>query len=241
MEDILWLIPARSGSKSIKDKNIKLLNSKPLIDYRIQTALSLSKKNHVWVSTDSQLYADIAIKSGATIPFFRPAFLSTDNASSMDVVLHAMDYAETNRLKFDLICLLEPTSPFVYLEDIVKAYNILKQDLSADSIVAVKETRPNTFFIQDDNKYLDELAERLEKRIKLGRQEFKRQVTPSGGFYMSRWASFIRNKSFYTKKTLGYLVPEECSLEIDELLDWKWAEFLISEEIVDISKIMNVK
>lgn len=239
MEDILWLIPARSGSNSIKDKNIKLLNGIPLINYRIRTALSLSKKDYVWVSTDSQQYADIASKSGATIPFLRPASLSTDNASSMDVVLHAMQYAETNNFKFDFICLLEPTSPFVYFKDIENAYNCLKHDSIADSIVAVKEVRPNTFFIQDDSKYLDELAERLEKRTKLGRQEFKRQVTPSGGFYISRWDSFLRNKTFYTKRTLGYLVPEECSLEIDEPLDWNWAEFLITEKLVDTSKLFN--
>mgnify|MGYP000946277880 CR=1 FL=1 len=119
MEDILWLIPARSGSNSIKDKNIKLLNGKPLIEYRIQTALSLSKNDHVWVSTDSQLYADISVKCGATIPFIRPGLLSTDNASSMDVVLHAMQHAEINNYNFDFICLLEPTSPFVYIEDIL--------------------------------------------------------------------------------------------------------------------------
>lgn len=237
MEDILWLIPARSGSKSIKDKNIKDLNGSPLIKYRIKTALSLSKKEHVWVSTDSKLYADIALEYGATVPFYRPNDLSSDKASSMDVVLHAMNFAKNNGYSFNYIGLLEPTSPFVYLEDLINAYEELQKDNFAENIVATKENRPNTFFIQDDNRYLSILAERFKNNYLVGRQEFSQQVTPSGGFYIARWNSFIVNKTFYTNKTIGYLLPDVCALEIDEPLDWLWAEFLIKESIINLSKI----
>ena len=190
-KDILWIIAARSGSKSIINKNIKLLNNIPLIEYRIKSALSIAEKNQVWVSTDSNEYASIAIKAGAKVPFIRPDYLSNDTASSNDVVLHATNFAEKSGLKFNFIGLLEPTSPFVYFSDLLNSLNTLKKNKDASSIVAVEETRPNTFFIQNESEYLSELAIRLTGNENLGRQEFKKQITPSGGFYISRWNGWV--------------------------------------------------
>lgn len=237
IDDILWLITARSGSKSIKDKNIKLLNQIPLIHYRIKTALALSEKDNIWVSTDSKDYAKIANDGGAVIPFIRPEELSTDNANSMDVVLHAMRHASNKNLFYRFIGLLEPTSPFIYKQDLINAVSRLREDENAEAIVAVKENRPNTFYIQDNAPYLEVLADRFGNHAKLGRQEFSMQVTPSGGFYIAKWNSFLKHKTFYTKNTIPYLIPDECSLEIDEPLDWKWAEFLINEKIIDVNKV----
>lgn len=108
-KNILWLVTARSGSKSIPDKNIKILGKQPLISYRIQSALTTRIAGDVWVSTDSEKYAEIAKEYGAEIPFLRPDYLSTDDASSTDVVLHAMEYALNLNKKYDFIGLLEPT------------------------------------------------------------------------------------------------------------------------------------
>jgi len=238
-KDILWIIPARSGSKSIINKNVKLLNNIPLIEYRIKSALTIAEEDQVWVSTDSNEYASIAMEAGAKVPFIRPEYLSNDTASSNDVVLHAIDFAEELGLKFDFIGLLEPTSPLVYFSDLLDALNALKKNKNASSIVAVEETRPNTFFVQEESEYLSELAKRLRTKEKLGRQEFKKQITPSGGFYISRWYDFKLNKTFYTEKTLPYMISDECSLEIDEPFDWVLAEFLIKEKNVDINKIFK--
>ena len=201
-KDILWIIPARAGSKSIINKNIKLLNNIPLIEYRIKSALTIAEENQVWVSTDSNEYASIALKAGAKVPFIRPDYLSNDTASSNDVVLHAINFAEKSGLKFNFIGLLEPTSPLVYFSDLLNALNSLKKNKDASSIVAVEETRPNTFFIQNESEYLSELAKRFSSKENLGRQEFKKQITPSGGFYISRWDDFKLSKTFYTEKTL---------------------------------------
>jgi CMP-N,N'-diacetyllegionaminic acid synthase len=238
-KDILWIITARSGSKSIINKNIKLLNNIPLIEYRIKSALTIAEENQVWVSTDSNEYASIAIKAGAKVPFIRPDYLSNDTASSNDVILHAINFAEKSGLKFNFIGLLEPTSPLVYFSDLLNSLNILKKNKDASSIVAVEETRPNTFFIQNESEYLSELAKRFSSKENLGRQEFKKQITPSGGFYISRWDDFKLNKTFYTEKTLPYMIPDECSIEIDEPFDWVFSEFLIKEKIVDIKKIFK--
>lgn len=235
--EILWLIAARSGSKSIPNKNIKKLNGIPLLSYRIKTAKHFSKSNNIWCSTESKEYAEIAKQSGAYIPYLRPKELATDNSSSIDVVLHAMNFAEENNFKFDGIALLEPTSPFVYYEDIKEAIKKLYQDSQATSIVAVKENRPNTIFVQNSSTYLDVLAKNLDNLKLLGRQSFETQITPSGGFYISKWSDFYKHKTFYTPNTLPYLVSPECSLEIDEDIDWKWGEFLLKNGDVDITKI----
>lgn len=235
--NILWLIAARSGSKSIKNKNIKDLAGMPLLQYRIKTALSLSENTHIWCSTDTEEYAEIARAAGAYVPFLRPEELSTDSASSTDVVLHAMAYAEKQGFHYDYIGLLEPTSPFVYKKHLCEAINNLDTEARAEAIVAVKESRPHTIFIQDEAPYLDNLARNLAQFTKLGRQAFSKQITPSGGFYISRWHAFKINRTFYTEKTLSYLLPDECCLEIDEPIDWAWATFLIDKGYIDLNEI----
>ena len=223
---ILWLVPARSGSKSVPNKNIKLLKGKPLLDYRIKSAIKSSYHNSVWISTDSQEYAEIAKASGAKVKFLRPNDLATDDSSSVDVVLHAMNYAEEHNYSFDFIGLLEPTSPFITTVQLDQAIQKLLVTKDARSIVSVVEHRPNTIFVQEEALYLDQLARNLEGFNKLSRQEIKREITPSGGFYIARWPSFISDKSFYTKKTLPFLVDEISGLEIDHPIDFLFAEFI---------------
>lgn len=224
-KNILWLVAARSGSKSIENKNIRLLNGKPLLAYRIITALKTDFSNEVWISTDSREYAEIAEKYGAKTPFIRPMELAEDSSNSADVVLHAMHFAKENLCEFDFIGLLEPTSPFITQIQLNEAINLLLKTAEADAVVAVKESRPNTIFIQEDAIYLEELAKKIMNMDKLGRQNFKKQITPSGGFYIARWDSFLKNKSFYTAKTLGFLVDDFSALEIDEPIDFLFAEF----------------
>jgi CMP-N,N'-diacetyllegionaminic acid synthase len=104
----------------------------------------------------------------------------------------------------------------------------LNETIGAKSIVSVKESRPNKVFIQDEASYLDLISEQIRFFEKLGRQEFKRQITPSGGFYIAKWESFLLDKTFYTSKTLAYLVNEIAGLEIDEPIDFEFAEFLVN-------------
>ncbi|MFH6994884.1 cytidylyltransferase domain-containing protein [Flavobacterium sp. FlaQc-48] len=238
MKKILWLVTARSGSKSVPDKNIKFLGGHPLISYRIQSAKDTQLLGDVWVSTDSEKYATIAKDYGAEIPFMRPDYLATDEASSIDVVLHAMEYALKMNKKYDYIALLEPTSPFVKSYDLDKAVNLLSEDKMASAIVATKESRPNRIFIQKENKYLSELANNLKTlKKKLGRQLFHKEITPSGGFYISKWDAFLESKSFYTETTLSYLLDDISGLEIDEPLDWQFAEFIVEKKLFEEKNI----
>jgi CMP-N,N'-diacetyllegionaminic acid synthase len=240
MERILWLIPARSGSKSISHKNIKKLGDYPLFAYRIKSALSIASPDDVWVSTDSEEYADIARSFGATIPFIRPEELATETATSADVALNAINEAEKRGLSYSALGLLEPTSPFITYYQLSDAAQQLFDDKEAENIVAVKESRPNSYFIQKDSRYLSELAERLSLVKCHARQNFGREITPSGGFYIAKWDSFKRSKTFFTKKTLSYFVEFENELEIDESIDWNFAEFILQKGLIKISDIFNI-
>ena len=225
---VLWLVPARSGSKGIHDKNIKILGDKPLLAYRILNTPDLKNGSELWLSTDSKEYSEIAKKYGCKVPFIRPEYLSRDDSSSIDVVLHAMEFSESSELTFDYIGLLEPTSPFVSKMDLINALTELDNDRDANSIVAVRESRPNTNFIQDESKYLSIISSKIKSLSKVSRQNFVKQITPSGGFYISRWDNFKYHKTFYTQKTLPYMLDDIRGLEIDEPFDWLIAETIIN-------------
>lgn len=229
---ILWLIAARSGSKGIPNKNIKLLNNKPLLAYRIETAVAIGNREDVWISTDSEEYAAIAQKWGGMVHFIRPAHLATDEASSSDVVLHAMEYAKVKGMVYDGIGLLEPTSPFVKTQSLQNAVNLLLADTNAENIVAVRKSLPNTTFIQEESFYLDKIAENIKLNATARRQDAKKEITPSGGFYIAKWSAFLENKTFYTNKTIPYELQGGEELEIDEPIDFTWAEFMIENQLV---------
>lgn len=238
MEDILFLIPARSGSKGVKDKNIRELFGIPLLAIRGMSALSFTAKEHVWLTTDSKEYAEIGSKYGLTVPFIRPETLASDHASSVDVILHAMEFAQSMGKSYKMIALLEPTSPFVYKEYLLDAIQQLQSDHNAAAIVATKKVETASIFVQPSTRYLATLAKNLMDAKAIRRQDFEMEITPSGGFYIAEWEHFLAHKTFYTEKTLSYLLPEQCALEIDNTIQFRWAEYLVEKEIVDFTKII---
>lgn len=237
MDSVLWLLTARMGSKGIPDKNIKLLGGLPLLAHRIRSACAIANCANIWISTDSREYADIARAHGATAPFLRPEKLATDEAKSTDVVLHAMDWAEAHGFTYSSICVLEPTSPFIYARHLHEAVVRLLTNREAENIVAVRQVRPSTLFVQPMTPYLDLLAENIRRSAVTRRQDEQIEVTPCGGFYIAKWESFRKHRTFYTDRTLPFLVPDECALEIDEPVDWDWAEFMINQKRVDMPAV----
>ena len=132
------IIPARSGSKGLPDKNIRLVNGKPLLAYTIEAALESGCFDTVHVSTDSERYAEIAREFGADVPFLRSAELATDTASTWDVVREVLArYAELGK-KYDTMMLMQPTTPLRTGEDVKAAYALL-QEKRAKSVIAVCE------------------------------------------------------------------------------------------------------
>ncbi|SEL00376.1 hypothetical protein SAMN04488505_1011298 [Chitinophaga rupis] len=142
-------------------------------------------------------------------------------------------------LTFDYIGLLEPTSPFVYYQYLQEAVEKLDSQADADAIVAVRESTPHPFFVQDDHIFLDKISENISHLHFMGRQHFKKQITPSGGFYIARTQAFMKARTFYTAATMSFLLPFECELEIDQERDWLWAEFLCEKKIIQQHKIFS--
>src|SRR3989339_1726633 len=138
-KNIIAIIPARAGSKGLPGKNIRLLLGKPLISWTIEHALSSKYIDKVIVSTDDRKIAEISRKCGAAVPFIRPAKLATDKAKGIDVILHAVRWFEKKRNKFDLIMLLQPTSPLRTAGDIEAAIELLFEK-KAGAVVSVCET-----------------------------------------------------------------------------------------------------
>lgn len=134
---ILALIPARGGSKGLPGKNTKMLLGKSLIAWSIEQAYQSAYIDKVIVSTESEKIAVVARSCGAEVPFVRPKSLSADNAETIDVVLHAINFYESRGDAFDIIVLLEPTSPLREAKDIDRAIERLISNRQAESIVGI--------------------------------------------------------------------------------------------------------
>ncbi len=234
--NVLFVIAARGGSKGVPRKNIKLLGGMPLIAYKIISAQKCQYEKRIIVSTDDDEIASISKKYGADVPFIRPKELATDSASSIDVVLHAMDWiTENDTRKYDYVCLLEPSSPFASYLDLDEAIRIL-DECQGDTLLGMKEAEVTTNFIHplDENGGLSEFYYALENLSSLRRQDQRREYTMNGCMYISRWNYFVKNKMFHSVKSVPYIMPEEKSIEIDTLLDYEIARLFIENKIVDL-------
>jgi CMP-N,N'-diacetyllegionaminic acid synthase len=195
---VLWLVTARAGSRAIPHKNVADLGGHPLLAYRIAAARAAGA-DEVWLSTDDEDYGAVGQEHGATVPFLRPPELASDTASSIDVVLHAIAEADAAGIGFDVVALLEPTSPFVRPATLAAAVERLAAEPLADAIVATRMVRPSTFYVQPAGDYLDTIARRLTRGT-VRRQDEPIEITPSGGFYIARRDVVEQRRSFCPRR-----------------------------------------
>ncbi|AHF07800.1 cytidylyltransferase domain-containing protein [Desulfitobacterium metallireducens] len=153
---IIAIIPARSGSKGLPNKNIRNLNGKPLIAFSIDGAKETGIFDEIFLSTDSQKYANIAIEYGANVPFLRSEKLATDTASTWDCVVEALEQYHAIGKDYDIFVILQPTSPLRKAEDIINAIELMIMN-SADSVVSVCESEhsPLWYNTLPENKSLN--------------------------------------------------------------------------------------
>ena len=209
------------------DKNIKLLNGKPLIHYSIEVAQQIFNNEDICISTDSDKYIKIAEQTGLKVPFVRPETLSTDNATTQDVLLHCLDFYEQKGVSYDYILLLQPTSPFrekKHLEDILIA-NIEESDM----IVSVKETDSNPYYV-----LLEENEEGYLKKLMKGeftrRQDCPKVYEYNGSIYLIKVSSLKEKLISSFTKIKKYEMNSKYSLDIDSEIDFKLAEVLLDYE-----------
>lgn len=227
---VLGLVTARGGSKGLPGKNIRDLCGKPLIAWTIDAAKAACVLDAIVVSTDDPVIAAVAEQSGAEIPFLRPKVLAGDSASSIDVVLHALDTLAAGGREFDLVVLLEPTSPLRESSDIEQGVNQLVS-AGAGALVSVCQaecTHPAFMYRQGAGHRLIPFLERQPTGLR--RQELEPLFFLEGTLYISKVDVLRKTRSFYHADTIGYLVPKWKSLEIDDMDDFLMVEALVKHK-----------
>lgn len=226
------IIPARGGSRGVPRKNIRLLGGKPLIAYTIEASLE-SDLDRTIVSTEDEEIAAIARDYGAEVPFLRPKELATDEASSLSVVLHALQYLEKEEGYYPgIIAFLQPTSPFRTHEQINAGLRVL-QASDVDSVIGVCEVEadyhPYFMYKMDEGGNLEELIRIRNKPLR--RQELPKLFRISDGLIISRRKYFDKveenSPCFNPKSAKGLIMDRISSLGIDDEFDFLLAEFIV--------------
>ncbi len=220
--DTLFIIPARGGSKGIPGKNIKDFCGRPLIHYAIEQARQLGADSHVIVSTDSEEIAEVARATGLRVDYRRPDELGGDTIGSREVMLDVMDWADARGLKYDRICLLQPTSPLRTVDDIRRCLEAYSPDL--DMVVSTVESSTNPYyncFEESDEGFL---------RISKGDGQFvRRQDAPkvweySGAVYVINPQSLRERPLGSFTRRRGVEIDRARAVDLDTGLDWIIAE-----------------
>lgn len=224
---ILYLIPARGGSKGLPGKNIKKLGGKSLINHAIDFARNFTTDENICMSTDSDQIIESALENNYKVPFIRPNTLSTDTASTNEVILHAINYYESKGFLFDLLVLLQPTTPFRKKEDLK---NMISQwDNNLDLMVSVKESHDSPYFNMFEENSKDLLIKSKESNF-TRRQDGPKLYCYNGSLYLYNVKS-LKNKSI--KKIKKYLMKNPIySIDIDNHLDWLVAETIINNKFI---------
>ena len=224
---IIALIPARGGSKGLPGKNTRSLLGKPLIAWTIEQAKACKFIDRIVVTTDDPDISKISKQYNAEVPFLRPAELATDQASTIDMILHALSFFEKEGNFYDSLVLLEPTSPLRDVRDVENGLLELYSNKKAESIVGVSKvvSAHPSFLMEIKNGFICPHSD--SEFSPLRRQEITDLYFPEGSFYASYCRSLKERKSFYHKQTLAYTLPKYKSYEIDELDDFIIVEALI--------------
>lgn len=230
---VLAIIPARGGSKGIPRKNLKLLAGQPLVRYAIEAAKGAKKIHRVIVSTDDEEIAKVSRGFGAETPFLRPQEYATDEASSVSVVLHVLDWLKRKEnYSPEVVIFLPPTCPLRRSSQIDEAVELLQKS-PVDSVVSVFEPNCHPYFIYSlqPDATLQELVKMAKKPLR--RQDLPRFVAQNQTIAVSRRSYFEKSEVddssavFNFKSMLGYVVDPPSAIDIDTLADFAVAEALI--------------
>ena len=219
------IIPARSGSKGLPDKNIKLLCGKPLIAYSIEAAKDSGLFDTVFVSTDSGRYAQIAKQYGADASFLRSSENSGDRAGSWDVVREVIQVFEEKGKHFSEIMLLQPTSPLRTVADIQNSIALLHEK-RGNAIISVTEMDHSPLWsntLPEDGR-MDDFEN--ERYANLPRQALPTYYRYNGAIYLLKTEELYRNKMF-RQNCFAYIMPRDRSIDIDTELDFRIAELMM--------------
>ena len=226
----LVVIPARGGSKGIPHKNIKPLGGKPLIYYSIDVARQFTSDENICVTTDDAEIISVVEQHGLKVPFVRPAELATDTCGSNEVIQHAYQFFTDKEINYDAIVLLQPTSPFRKVEFIKEA--VALYDESIDMVTSVRPAACNPYYdgFEEDKEGLLQISKGDGTIAR--RQEAPKVWQQNGSIYVINPKSLIEKGMGKFTKIKKYAMPENYSVDLDTMLDWKMAELIIKEGIL---------
>lgn len=224
------VIPARSGSKGLRDKNIRLLDGKPLLVYAIEEAKKTGVFDCIHVSTDSGKYAQIACAAGADVPFLRNAETATDTASTWDAMRFVLKEYEKRGQFFDTLTVLQPTSPLRTAEDILGAFRLFEEK-AANMVSSVCEMDHSPLWsnILPEDLSMENFED--EKIALLPRQSLPIYYRENGAVYIVKVTHLLSEKNIYKRKSFAYVMDRRKSIDIDEEID-----FLIAERIMEAER-----
>ena len=221
----LAIIPARIGSKRIFEKNIKRFNNYPIIYYPIKAAIESKIFDEVIVSTDSEKISKISKKYGAKIPFLREKKLSGDNVPLIDVISHTLKkYQKIKKTKINYVCCILPTAPFIKIDDLKNGFAKIKTNRH-DYVISVSKFEYPIHRAFTINK-LDKIKKYSPSFLKKRSQDLDSVFFDAGIFYWSKYSNWINKKNIFSKKTSIIKIPRWRVQDIDDVDDWKRAEFL---------------
>jgi len=226
---ILAIIPARSGSKGLPDKNIRDFCGKPLIAHSINGAIKTEVIDTIFVSTDSEKYAEISKSYGASVPFLRPDNIASDTSPASDYIMHAIESFEQIGEIYDYVMVLQPTSPLRQSFHIMQSIAMVI-DRGLESVVSFSEAdHPIEYYhyLPDDLSLAG-----IDHKIS-NRQEARKAFRVNGMIYVSSVSSYLRTRSFYSDHGKAIIINMPYAIDIDSETDFVMAEY-INEKLISL-------
>ena len=222
----ICIIPARSGSKRLKDKNIKKFAGKPIIGHAIKIAQSSGLFSKIVVSTDSKKISNISKRYGAEVPFLRSKKLSDDFTTTSEVLIDCIERISSKKTAFHFC--LYPTTTLISKEDLIKAYKKIKKE-KANLLIAITdfETSPYRALKVSNNK----IDFYFKKYAKYRTQDLPKLFRDSGSFYIFKTVSLLKDKGKLNNKSTYYHLDRDKAVDIDNIKDFKLAELLFKNKI----------
>lgn len=229
--NIIAVIPARSGSKSVRDKNIRLINGKPMLAYSIEHAKASKYINRIIVSTDSEKYAHIAREYGAEVPFMRPAEYATDTALDYEVFKHCLMYLkEQESYEADIVVQLRPTYPIRSIKDIDNMIEMLIQHKEADSVRSIAPAKeiPYKMWHKQGDGTITPIMHEIPECYNMPRQELPKVYYQNACIDVFRGSVVLDKHSMSGERILGYEMSHNYDIDTEE-------EFIKAEEFIRIT------
>lgn len=218
------IIPARGGSKRIPRKNIKEFHGKPLIAYSIEAAKAAKCFDRIIVSTDDIEIAEVAKKYGAEVPFIRPAELSGDYTTTLDVVTHAISWCTREKIDISNVCCIYATAPFLLPKYIQEGLNLLTNSDASFTFSATSFPFPIQRAIRLDEGLRVKMFH--PQHMNTRSQDLEEAYHDAGQFYWGKSDAFLNGEIIFSENSIAVILPRNLTQDIDTEEDWVFAELL---------------